>query len=138
MKNSDVTAPIAALLEKSGMTPETAAISAQHAVRDLANLAVGTGWGHLTPNEPGHIWTRAARAGRRRLVLEIVAEETALDDDTGRINVTVLMADTWPKWTDHQATLRGATHALPSVPGWNVIDTATDDTSAQDRTGTPN
>lgn len=141
----DMTAKIAALLEKSGLSPADAQARARASIAGLEACAPGSGWGHIDPDELGNIWRRAARAGRRRLVLEIVSEAGELEDDTGRVIVTVQEADTWPEWTDEHTAQRRATDALLSTPrridappldvltrplprGWDEIDTDTDDT----------
>lgn len=125
-----MTAQIAELLEKSGLSPAEARARAAEGVAGLESAAPGAGWGHIHPGELGNIWQRAARAGRRRLVLEVMAEADALDDDTGRVNVRVLEADTWPEWTEEHTRQRAATDALlrpaPAPAGWDVLDTSTD------------
>lgn len=113
MTNRDhMTAQIAALLEASGLSPAEARARAAEGVAALESAAPGAGWGHIHPAELGGIWQQAARAGRRRLVLEITAEAGALDDDTGRVNVLVIDAENWPEWTDEHARQRAATDAL--------------------------
>lgn len=107
-----MTARIAELLEASGLSPAEARARAAESVADLESAAPGSGYGHLHPAELGNIWQQAARAGRRRLVLEVVAEADALDDDTGRVNVRVLEADTWPEWTPEHTAQTAATDAL--------------------------
>ena len=107
-----MTARIAELLEASGLSPAEARARAAESVDALATVAPGTGYGHLHPAELANVWHQAARAGRRRLVLEVSAEADALEDDTGRVNVRVLEAENWPEWTEEHTRQRAATDAL--------------------------
>lgn len=131
MSNRDrMTAQIAELLEASGLSPAEARARAAEGVAGLEMCAPGTGLGHIYPEQIATIWQQAARAGRRRLVLEVTAEAQDLDDDTGRVNVRVLEAENWPQWTDEHTAQRATTDALlrpaPAPAGWDVLDTSTD------------
>lgn len=107
-----MTEQVAALLEASGLSPAEARARAAESVAALDTAAPGSGWGHIHPADLPRVWQQAARAGRRRLVLEVTAEAAALDDDTGRVNVRVLDAEDWPEWTPEHTRQRAATDAL--------------------------
>lgn len=109
-----MTAQIAALLEGCGHSPEDAQRLAQSAAQSAREAAPGAGFGNLAPHEIGAVWRQAARAGTRRLVVEISAEGYEQDDaeERGTVTVRVLEADKWPGHTDHHTAERAATDAL--------------------------
>lgn len=113
MSNRDrMTDQIAELLEQSGCTPNKARALAEKVASVLRAVSPGCDYGPLHPQDLARIWQRAARVGRRRLVLEITAEARELKDDTGRVNVRVLDAESWPEWTPEHTRQRAATDAL--------------------------
>lgn len=69
MNREKMTEQVAALLEKSGLDAAEARARAAESVAALDTAAPGSGWGNLHPAELANIWAKAARAGRRRLVL---------------------------------------------------------------------
>lgn len=107
-----LTAQIAELLEQSGCAPAEARALAEKAASVSRAVSPGCDYGPLHPQDLARIWQQAARAGHRRLVLEVTAEAEHLDDDTGRVNVRVLEAENWPEWTEEHTRQRAATDAL--------------------------
>ena len=117
-----MTAQIAALLEKCGHSPEEAQRLAQTAARSALEAAPGAGFGNLAPQEIGTVWKRAARAGTRRLVVEITAEGHDQEDaeERGTVSVRVSDAEKWPGHTDHHTAERAATDAL--LGEWDDVE----------------
>lgn len=116
MNREKMTEEVAALLEKSGLDAAEARARAAESVAALDTAAPGSGWGNLHPAELANIWAKAARAGRRRLVLEVSADGHDLEGDTGRVMVRVLDAENWAEWTDEHTRQRAATDALWPAP----------------------
>ena len=62
----------------------------------------GCQWGFVQPEWLPGLWKRAAQHGKRRLVLELVAQADHQDLWDGRIEVNVLADQTWE---EHQQSL---------------------------------
>lgn len=116
----EATNHIAALLERCGYSLEDARAAALEAISHTEEAAPGTGYGLLTPYEIGQVWQRAARAGARRIVFEIVADSATAEDDTGHVTARVLDVQKWAEWTPEHQAQRAAADAL--LNNWSEVD----------------
>lgn len=100
------------LLLGCGHTPEEAEHLALETARHLRSAAVGTSYGHLWPDDLPRIWAAAERHGRRRLVLEIVAEGHDQDEYDGHVTARVVEAEDWPDWDEAKRVYTAYAQAL--------------------------
>lgn len=85
---NDLTA-LADLLERCGHSPEEARALVLEAIQKQAHLDPGVTFGHLHAEQLADLWKRAARYGKRKLVLEISADALSSDEWDGHIRVEV-------------------------------------------------
>lgn len=102
---NDLTA-LANLLERCGHSPEEARALALEAIQKQAHLDPGVTFGHLHAEQLADLWKRAARYGKRKLVLEISADALSSDEWDGHIRVEVKDAQTWQQFEDEQREAR--------------------------------
>lgn len=80
------------LLKRAGHSEADAQRVASHLVYQQETVAPGAQYAGLWAEDLGSLWNRAAMHGRRRLVLEVVA-----DEGTENVTVNVLEVSDWPQ-----------------------------------------
>lgn len=108
----DLHAQLVELLISCGHTPQEAEHLARETARHLRSAAIGTSYGHLWPDDLPRVWAAAERHGRRRLVLEIVAEGREQDEYDGHVTARVVEAEDWPDWNEAQRVYAAYAQAL--------------------------
>ena len=93
-------------LEGYGYSPEEAQAQAADMVQRQAAIDPGVTYGHVQAEQLADLWKRAARHGKRRLVLEITADALDSDEWDGHISVEVKDAETWAEYEQAKAEAR--------------------------------
>ncbi len=93
------------LLKRAGHSEADAQRVATHLVHQQETVAPGAQYAGLWPEDLGSLWDRASVHGRRRLVLEIVADE-------GTENVTVNVLEV----SDRPQVVQGPRRRLTPLP----------------------
>lgn len=97
---------IAEFLEQHGYSHAEAQEKAAEALNAQANLDPGVTYGHIHAEQLADLWKRAARSGKRKIVLEISADALDRDEWDGHIQVEVKDAQTWDEYEQAQAEAR--------------------------------
>jgi hypothetical protein len=85
---------LATLLEQSGLPTREALEVARESLIESDRLAPGSTFGGLHAEHLPGLWQQAARAGRRRIVLEIEFD-SPVREEAYHLRVRVLEADDW-------------------------------------------
>ncbi|WP_221091487.1 hypothetical protein [Deinococcus aquaedulcis] len=101
------------LLRRAGHSEADAQRVASSLVHQQMTVAPGAQYASLWPENMGSLWHRAVSHGRRRLVLEIVAE-----DQSENVTVNVLEVSDWPQVIQAPGRLRSTPipQGLDSLP----------------------
>lgn len=111
---SRTTEQIARLLEAAGVPTEEAQRLAAEAAHAMQSAQKGETFGSIEPMQLWEVWSRAARAGARKITLEITADgaDQAEALERGTVSAHIVDAEVWPDWSPEQAAEQEARAAL--------------------------